>query len=501
MTIRFAIWTAVSTKKQASDDKASLTVQETKSRELGLSKGWLETAGPFVIPGESRSFYVNLSDAEKEISFIDSAGNPTYPLRDMLDAAQAGRFDVLIFYSYDRLGDLANMVAQTLRFYGVQLLSVSQGVDPQPPESFDPYTSDAEANMRIMSQLTQQFRIADMRRKYRGGMEKRITEGLHSHRIPYGYRRPATQETDLKLIRRIIPVPDQNAHIVTEIKDLFLKGLSYYEIARALNEKNYTSPEGAAWSHPTIKKIIANPYYAGKVFFGRYRTIRDTRLSKKTRIVTNPNPTLTDGKHIPLYSWETYLAIQDEIKRRESLPHNNRHAFSALLSCSICGKNLLHNKGAWRCKFHVSLDDDFANAIIPPALQKALLDVNPAPHTPPAPVSVKDKLATLKDLARQRRRIQEGYESGIYNATEAEAKIKKIDTQVRELKEESELTAHKQIARQQFINTIEAARKTLKDLPKYIRATDPKKANLQLHRLFRTVIISPDFTITPHLHE
>jgi len=41
----------------------------------------------------------------------------------------------------------------------------------------------------------------------------------------------------------------------------------------------------------------------------------------------------------------------------------------------------------------------------------------------------------------------------------------------------------------------------LKDLPKYIRTNDPKKVNLQLHRLFRTVTISPDFTITPHLHE
>lgn len=501
MTIRFAIWTAVSTKKQASDDKASLTVQETKSRELGLSKGWLETAGPFVIPGESRSFYVNLSDAEKEISFIDSLGNPTYPLRDMLDAAQSGRFDVLIFYSYDRLGDLANMVAQTLRFYGVQLLSVSQGVDPQPPETFDPYTSDAEANMRIMSQLTQQFRIADMRRKYRGGMEKRIAEGLHSHRIPYGYRRPPTEEQDIKLIRRLVPVPDQHAPIIIEIKDLFLKGLTYYEIARVLNDKGYSSPEGAAWSHPAIKKMVENPYYAGKVFFGRYRTVRDTRLTKKTRIVMNPNPELADGKHQPLYSWETYLALQDEIKRRHSLPHNNRHAFSALLSCSICGKNLLHNRGAWRCKFHVSLDDDFANAIIPAALQKTLMDVNPAPHTPPAPATVKDKSATLKDLARQRRRIQEGYESGIYNATEAEAKIKKIDTNVRELKQETEITAHKLAARQQFHNTIAAARQTLKDLPQYIRTNDPKKVNLQLHRLFRTVTISPDFTITPHLHE
>src|SRR5690242_9229807 len=115
--MRFAIWSAVSTKRQAAKDKISLDIQEKESRALATAKGWKESAGPFRVPGASRSFYVNLTDAERNIP----------QLSEMLNAAEAGHFDVLVFYSYDRLGDVADMIAQTLRFYGVQLFSVSQG--------------------------------------------------------------------------------------------------------------------------------------------------------------------------------------------------------------------------------------------------------------------------------------------------------------------------------------------------------------------------------------
>lgn len=481
--MNYAIWSAVSTKAQATEDKISIESQEKKSRALALSKGWVETAGPFRVPGASRSFYVNLSDAEKDIP----------QLAAMLDAAKSRRFDLLIFYSYDRLGDLADMIAVTLRFYGVQLLSVSQGTEVQSPDTFDPYQSDAESNMRTMHRMVQQYRIAEMRRKYRDGMEKRVNDGLNPNRIPYGYTKPSGQRRAIA-----VPVPAQST-IIIEIKDLFLHGHSYYQIMHTLNAKGYPTPEGAAsWSHSTIKKILLHPFYAGKVSFARRRVSRDVR-DKSIRLVINPNPLMRDGKHTPLYSWETYQAILAEAERRERLPRNNRFQFSGLLTCSLCGEVLHHNRGTWRCPYHIVMTDAEALALIPKKIQQSLSIT--APHTPASPAPKADSASKILDHNRQRRRIQQAYEAEVYSLEEAQKKMADIDAKIKALKNTEVTDLRKQASHQTYLTTLAGARSMLTILPQWIASDDPRQVNLFLLRLIRTITLTPDLTITVHLRD
>ena len=91
---KFSIWGAVSSEKQR--DNASLEEQETKGRSVGTSKGWEESAGPYIVPGESRTRWVNLIHAEQQIP----------ELAQMLEDARMGRFDILVMYDYNRLRDL-----------------------------------------------------------------------------------------------------------------------------------------------------------------------------------------------------------------------------------------------------------------------------------------------------------------------------------------------------------------------------------------------------------
>lgn len=69
MTFRFAILSAVSTKQQATADKTSLEEQITQCRRV-TERGWHETAGPYIVTGQSRNKYLNLRDAEMEIPAI-----------------------------------------------------------------------------------------------------------------------------------------------------------------------------------------------------------------------------------------------------------------------------------------------------------------------------------------------------------------------------------------------------------------------------------------------
>src|SRR5687767_1670139 len=92
--IRYARWAAVSTADQAK--KVSIDVQLAKGLETAKLYGWVETHAPFVVPGESRTKYISLYHAEKEIP----------QLREMLESASRGEFDVLYVYDLNRFRNL-----------------------------------------------------------------------------------------------------------------------------------------------------------------------------------------------------------------------------------------------------------------------------------------------------------------------------------------------------------------------------------------------------------
>src|SRR5688572_3316230 len=102
---RFATYAAVSSDKQAAEDKDSLSDQVKTARSAGIAQGGVETAGPFILDGYSRTNYVNLSDALHDIP----------PLADAIKAVEQNLFDVLIVDNIERFGDLAPMIATIMR--------------------------------------------------------------------------------------------------------------------------------------------------------------------------------------------------------------------------------------------------------------------------------------------------------------------------------------------------------------------------------------------------
>lgn len=483
--MRFSIWSAVSSEKQA--DNASLSEQETKCRQVATAKTWVETSGPYVVPGESRTRFVNLRDAEDEIPALNA----------MLEDAKAGRFDVLILYDYNRLRDLLDPVAKTLASYSVQIFSVNQAVEPLAPEEFNPYASDSESMMRGMSQIISRWQISDLKRKYQYGVRSRVRKGLHSIRLPFGYRRPPGREGDKTAAAVIVPA---QVHIIVTIKDMFLSGKSYKQIEHELNAAGHLTPRGKRqWDHSLIKQVLTNPFYAGKVFFGRSRTVHDPHRNK-TRLIKNASPLIADGQHQALFTWEEHLEILTEATRREKLPRHNRYPFSGLLECSVCGKRLIHDTSysvnVWHCpgKQHTLLRAEEALALIPRALQKALREVSPSGPLP----SIPSPAATIQDLERQRKRIQQAYESDLYNLEEAEQKMKHINAQIKSHQNETDQRIRQRVEQKRFAKSIQDAQALLNHLPQWMASEDPLKVNEILRRLCKKIVVHPDGKITIH---
>lgn len=487
--MRFSIWAAVSTEAQAGEDKDSLDNQVRDCKRTGDAKGWQDTGLRYIVPGKSRTRWVNLRDAETEIP----------QLRTMLEDAKAGRFDVILLWDYNRLRDLLDPVAKSLSNYGVQLFSINQPIEPLTPQEFNPYATDSESMMRGMSQVISRWQVADLRRKYRYGVKARVDRGLPSLKIPYGYMKPPGREQDPKVVS--IPHPAHSL-VVQDIKTQFLNGTSFNDISDYLTAR-YPTPSGIpAWSKQSIRKILGNPFYAGKVSFGRRLTVNDARSNSK-KLVSNPTPYTQDGAHVPLYSWDDYLAILSEFERRASLPTVARYPWSGMLFCGECGHRLRRKfdgkHGRYSCQscYKVQIHDEDIKTILPPAIQSALRKLNPEDEAP-ASFHVSND-AAIQDLDKQRKRIQHAYESGIYSIQEAEAKIKDLEAKIKTLRDSEAQQARSNAERQAFRFTLKEAQSLLDDLPEWMLNDDPKEVNRLLLRLIKQVNITPDGQALPIL--
>jgi DNA invertase Pin-like site-specific DNA recombinase len=483
--IRFAIFAAVSTKPQASKDKVSLTDQVKFCRQDGLNHGWKETAGPFIVPGHTRTRYINLRDAETAIP----------QLRDMLDAAQRKEFDVLIVYHYNRLRSLLDAVDKTLQSYGVQLTSHTAWTEPQDPTTYDPL-SDVGKTIRFASGFTSEAEITEFRRRYKMGMPGRILKGLHKGGIPFGYRKPPGHE--------LHPI---HAPIVTRIKDLFLSGRSLWQIANTLNDDNITTARGSRWTDVNVRVILKNRFYSGEVSFGKTRIITDPRTDTARRVPNDPEKIVTaQGLHPPLWDPSTQNAIDAEFKKRGINYSGIRtHRLSNLLYCGVCGARVwvfYHGGRAvdkyrrWVCSKdinHVNIKE----TILLPRFIDELTDT--LQHASNAPIPTRDNTQlidqtkrTIEDLNKRLRRNHEAFEAGAMDIpeytkrkTELKSLIKTEETKLHQLTDNQDQAAVRLQVIGGFIGI-------LSKIPKYLTEADPQDVNNQLRGFIQKIIITPE---------
>lgn len=502
MPIRFAIWSAVSTEAQAGDDKASLEEQVRRARATGSAKGWTE-CGSYIVPGESRTRWVSLRDAEEHIP----------QLKQMLDAAQAGQFDVVVCYDYTRFRDLLDQVAKTLSAYHVQLYSISQPSEVITPAEYSPYSEDSSAILRSVFQAMSRSEISTMRRRHALGMPKRVLElGLHAGHIPFGYRKPPGREDSPRAV--LIPDP-LTAATAVRIKDLFLAGESLNSIGTKLWQEGAPRPylerhHVGKWSLHVIKTILTNPFYCGIVRYGMSRLVNDPRTGKRKQI-PNAEYTTAKGAHEPLWDMQTYQQILAEAERRGLGNYrgpNKTHIFSNLLYCGACGAKLTYDhanpKARWAYDYYRCRARNIGNT---PHRQswseqelKQLIADELKKHPPTEALPESDSgggefgylQAAMQELENRMARIEVAYEAAEYTLEKYSVKASEIRRQMEVKSAEIAEYQRKHTDRVLFNNTLEALRGYWDEMGEWFDRDDPLTVNRLLSDLLQKVIVHQD---------
>lgn len=488
---RFAIFAAVSSDPQAREDKASLGDQVKTARAAGIQQGGIETAGPFVLDGYSRTGYVNLSDALEDIP----------PLAEAIQAAQQDQYDVLVMDNVERMGDLAPMLSTLFKKHRKQLHSARQSGRVHDPAGYDPTADESGDIMIHVEGIIQKYRLNKLRRGWNIGIPKRIDRGLPPFRVPFGYTRVSKDEP---------PVQNESAVHVLKMKDWLLQGRPLAWIADELMRAGVTPPRSKAgrWNVESIRHILLNPFYAGVVAIGQKKPEPGKKGKRYRQRTAQSEWRSGAGKHQALWDEEMMLAIQNEFARRMGLKNYAKTVYplAGLLRCTHCKQKLIrrhvgrHGKlvPGLGCKHggaHVIMEYTEAIERLAREIRTELLDR----QNRPVPID-QERQQLRQDIAAlqaERAEVQEAWRHKIYSTEEASSRIQALELSERTKQNQLERLEHAQQTRAEFhALTSEMANYSAEEICVWIGNDDPVVVNRVLSMLCANVWVTPEHELS-----
>lgn len=493
--IRYARWAAVSTAEQAK--KVSIDVQLEKGLETGNLYGWVETHEPFVVPGQSRTKYISLYHAEKEMP----------ALHEMLDAASRGEFDLIYVYDLNRFRNLMLQIFEVFCDFGIQIFN---GADPHAPVDPKDYTPEVQNARRLnikIHDIVSNEETNNLQKHNREKMPKRVTEkGLHAGigKPPYGYRKPAGLEKDPEAV--LEPEPD-TAAIAIQIKDMLFEGKSANQIKDYLNEKGIPSPTGKQWRHDAVTYILKNSFYAGTPTFGATRRQRDRR-SGAVQKIRHLKPKTGEGKHTPLWDATTHQRIRAELTRRGKghAGHKTR-ILSRLLYCH-CGERLwvryerfYTDKGeiVWSCRTHKGGHTYVKDTVALKSFMKVFVDKLKNYETMefPQPEDNRPLLTSqIRELEGRQKRWADGFEKGDIDSHEYAERTRVIREQIEVLQTEIDNLIETSLLITQRRESMKALAAAVNAVPGVIIDGDPLEVNAMLREGISRVVFDQEDKVT-----
>ncbi|MGF3103685.1 recombinase family protein [Rossellomorea sp. DUT-2] len=299
--MKAAVYVRVSTTEQASEGY-SIRAQTDRLKAYCVSQGW-------------DIFEIYIDDGY-------SAKDTNRPnLERMIKHIEQNLIDCVLVYRLDRLTrsvrDLYNIL-ETFDKYDCKFKSAT--------EVYDTTTAMGRMFITIVAALAQWER-ENTGERIRMGMEQKAREGNWViNRSPYGY--------DLDKENKTLTINKEEALIVKDIFDYYLKGKSTIKIAVELNRLNIRTRNDAIWSGFRVNYILSNPLYIGTM---RY----NFRVNKE-------NYFEVENTHPPIISKETFENVQ-RIKDSRSTSHpraaTSKFIFSGVAKCARCGSPLSGKHG------------------------------------------------------------------------------------------------------------------------------------------------------------
>ena len=268
----------------------------------------------------------------------------------MLNDSRNGLFD------YVAVKDISRFARNTSDFlYGIRTLRAN-GVDVRFLSGNMTVIGESEFVLTVFAALAQE-ESSNLSKRVIFGKNQNAKKGRVPNLI-YGYER-----TDLYTL---IPHPEESA-VVRLIFKWYIEGLGTRCIAAKLNEMGIPTKKNVKWIPQTVRRILQNPIYIGKLT--NHKSVTKDFLSG-TREMLAPDEWYThDRPELQIINQNDFALVQKKLAERQKQFENtnpghrysSRHLFSNLIQCGECGKGFTAKVYHWkntyiryRCSTHNS---------------------------------------------------------------------------------------------------------------------------------------------------
>ncbi len=347
MTIRAAIYARYSSENQRPE---SIDDQISSCRRLAATKGY---------EIDDRHIY---RDQVASGARSDRGG-----LSALRAAAEQKLFTVVLVDDLSRLARntlLMLSIIEELRFHGIRVVSVADGLD----------TDDEESTVGIQVRgIFNELQLSDLRKKTFRGQLGQKQRGFIVGESTYGYRSVPVGEvrTDKKGRPRPegyrMEVDAEEAKVVLRIFREFAAGRSESAIMKTLNEEQVPGrarKQGGGWSPSTLNRILRNEKYVARWCWNKTSSRRDPRSGRRRQFVKPESEwVVTEDERLRIVPESLWAEVKKRlagIKKTWPRPkgtqgfqpgqgsrvvHYPKELLSGAMTCGLCGGSVTKVSG------------------------------------------------------------------------------------------------------------------------------------------------------------
>lgn len=406
-------------------------------------------------------------------------------MQALLADVNEGKYDGVLVMEIERLarGDTIDqgVVAQAFKTSHTKIIT--------PIKTYDPNNEYDEEYFEF-SLFMSRREYKTIRRRMNAGRIATIKDGNYiTPTAPYGYKKihPEPKVYTLEI------VPEQ-AEVVKLIFNRRLQGIGSRAIAAELNQMGVAPMKSQLWERVSIKKILENPVYMGKI---HWHSKRDGDI-------------ICNGRHAAIIPEDVFNRVQKLIKDHP-LAHVNNNSellnyYSGIMFCQNCGHQLIRRyvknsgKAHMLCRYNSCRGITVSSTMdsVDEALKESLtikiskLEYIQKRGKAKAPI-IPDKRpiieAELTKLKNQKAKIYDLLEQGIYSTEDFLERSAAVADKIKNC--EAELTALTSAAPAQKLPDAELLVRLKKVMAEFDDATPETK-----NKLLKSVIRRIDYSKT-----
>lgn len=252
---------------------------------------------------------------------------------ELLKDIEAEKYTGVLCTDIDRLGrgnmKEQGLILETLKDTGTAIIT--------PDKIYDLNNELDETQSEFKTFMARQ-ELKIIKKRLNRGIRLTIEKGGYISNVPFGYIRDYKDKTPT-----LAPHPEEAKYIQLIFK-LYIEGDGCQTICHKLTAMGVKPHRGDEFSRNSIRRILTNPVYIGKIVWGQKKHVKPKKIGDKNQTIYIPRDQweIFDGLHPAIIDEETFNKANAILHSHYHKPYRKSeqilNPLAGLLICRKCGR-------------------------------------------------------------------------------------------------------------------------------------------------------------------